>query len=189
MIANRVGKVIDYVLEEERDKPESERTTFKLRTLSRKATAIIQDNLVGYDLTGSVLTSRPGTGALTAVKLGLQGWSNMQDEDGQEVRPKFIVGKGAGGLKVLSPATLDLLPQHVIDELGGAIMELNGLGRSAGEEEEDEATAGDEAADEDPTASSTTARSSASPEPSPPATPSSATDSSPTSAPVRLVQD
>lgn len=188
MIANRVGKVIDYVLEEERDRPENERTTFKLRTLSRKATAIIQDNLVGYDLTGSVLTSRPGTGALTAVKLGLAGWTNMVDDEGQDVRPRFITGKGAQGLKVLSPASLDALPQHVIDELGGRIMELNGLGRAGGEIEEGEEDALELEA-EDPTASSPTTTSSASPEPSPPETPSRPTASSDTSAPVRLVQD
>ena len=185
MIASTTGKIIDYVLKEEIDKPESERTLFRLRTLSRKATAVIQDNLVGYDITGSVVACRPGTGALVACKLGIEGWSNMVDEDGNQVRPHFIKSKGGVGLSILSPKSLDRLPQPVIDELGGKVMEINGLeGLSNAEEEETD----DETAAEDPTEPSATATASSSPPPSPPTTPSSATASSPTSEPAPLAR-
>ncbi len=185
MIANTTGKVVDYILEEERDKPESERTTFRLRTLSKRATATIQDNLVGYDVAGSVVVSRPGTGALVACKLGIAGWENLLDADGNEVRPRFITSKASkGAIQALSPKSLDVLPQFAIDELGGAIMELNGL-TSTGSEDEDAEEAGTDAA-EDPTETSPTPTASSSPPPSPPATPPRSTASSATSARVPL---
>ena len=184
MIAHTTGKVIDYILKEEREKPDAERTVFHLRTLSKRATATIQDNLVGYDIAGSVVVSRPGTGALVACKLGIAGWENMQDADGNEVRPRFITSKGSkGGLQALSPKSLDVLPQFAIDELGGAIMDLNGLTTTGSEEEDEDATQdATQDASEDPTATSPTPTDSSSPPPSPPATPPRTTELSDTSA-------
>lgn len=187
MIASTVGTTVEYILREERDQPESKQTVFLLRMLPKKATAIIMDNLVGYDTAGTVIVSRPGTGALTAVKLGLAGWRNMHDEDGNPVRPHIIKAKGAKrtGMETLSPKSIDRLPQYAVDELGGEIMEINGLTTEGAEEEQlDDDTIAEEAA-ENPTDSSTTETDSSSSPPSPPTTPSKAgTGSSDSSAPA-----
>lgn len=182
MIANKTGTEIDYVLEEEQDYPPNDRTVFRLRTLSKANVAVIQDSLIGYDVTGSVITSRPGTGALTAVKLGVAGWTNMTDEDGNDVRPHFITSsKRTTATKrtpILSPKGLAYLPQRVIDELGSKVMELNGLTDAV---EDEDAELEDS---EDPTGNSATATASSSPQPSPPTTPKSATAPSATSKPA-----
>lgn len=145
MIVARKGKTVDYVLQSDRAKPEEDQTIFELDAgLSRGATAVINDSLIGYSLEGEVMTSRPGTGALTACKLGIAGIRNLLDEDRNAIRPKFRTqrvggkrGKGGGGtFRMLASETLDLIPQWAINELGGEIMELNRLDEGTTDEEE-----------------------------------------------------
>ena len=81
MIAARKGEIVDYVLEDERELSESERTVFELDAgLSRKDCAVIQDSLVGYDPISGVITHRPGNGCLTSCTLGIRGIRNFVDD-------------------------------------------------------------------------------------------------------------
>jgi hypothetical protein len=128
MIAASIDKTQDYVLEEERDaegNPAPGATIFHLRTMSADQRAAVEDKLVqgAEDTAGVNVNVRQAAQATEAVRYGIGGWSNMVDEAGNAVEPRF---KAKGRTQALHDESLDRLV-YVLDELAGAAMRFNKL--------------------------------------------------------------
>jgi hypothetical protein len=104
---NAAGAVRDYILRQERALPEGEKpTVFKLKTLTAKEYAEIQDSLYAHP--GGLLL---GSKNLKILSLGLVGWEGL-------VYPE---GHAQAGQPI--PFNLDFLPDSVKIELCNAITE------------------------------------------------------------------
>lgn len=125
----KVGRTRNYIPKEDqaaikaKSLAESDATTFKLRALSAKARALVQDALIGGDESGVVI-DKPGTGMYVGVQYGIAGWSNYHDaETGDVVEPEFVKGQGHS---ILSEKSMDDIADFV-PELYGQIMAFNRL--------------------------------------------------------------
>jgi len=107
----------DYVLLAERELPPEERTTFRLRPLTAREQAQVEDTALTTGPDGRVYSLNTGTHALTILRLGLVGWEGFADEDG---RPVPFAKNGSG---TVSEACLDAIPSRVRHELANAITE------------------------------------------------------------------
>jgi hypothetical protein len=136
MIADRKGKTRNYVLREDRGLQPEQQTTFILRGLGHRERARLFDLLevdfgaaggkAGTGGTGGTGRSRGiGSFSLEACRIGLAGWKNLRAPDGGEVAFRGVQVAGVG----ICPTEEDLAEiSSAIDELGGAVLNLNGLG-------------------------------------------------------------
>lgn len=118
-IARSTNSVFDYVCLEDRDLPAEEQTVFQLRTLTS------EEHLRASDIASM------GGGRATeyVLRVGIAGWSNLHDAEGNLVPCQRHSGKrNVSGISVKAPLTtesLNRLPASVLEELGAAIMEGN----------------------------------------------------------------
>jgi hypothetical protein len=103
----------NYILEEDRESEAP--TVFKLKALSARELARIEDG-VRLDLQRQEMTLRSGSKPLDILAAGLVGWENLKDAQGKEVPFK------AGDL-----ACLDYLLPRWRGELANAITEQTRL--------------------------------------------------------------
>jgi hypothetical protein len=119
MIINRPRGRRDYVLEEERDLPESQQTRFHLDDLREKERVRIMDALqiqIG-DGGGEGTIGGVGQRVYIACKAGLKGWANLSDEKGAAVDCP-VDAKG-----IVTDEALAMLPWEAKRELMDAILE------------------------------------------------------------------
>lgn len=77
-------RTFDYVLQEERDLPIEQQTVWKIKVLTARELAEIEDNTSRIDKEG-VLQVRHGSVVLNTLRKGLRGWENFQDAQGNPV--------------------------------------------------------------------------------------------------------
>lgn len=118
-IAVDPNKMFEYVLLCDRQLEISKQTIFKLKVLSAKELADIEDKSARADLNGN-LEFRSGSQTLRILNAGMRGWSNFLGVDGQEVT--FRENNG-----VPRPENWDHLRPEWRRELANAITEQNTL--------------------------------------------------------------
>jgi len=116
MIAISPKEVREYILENERGSESP--TIFKLRPLSLRETIEIED-LIGNSLEASGYPV--GTFNYRVIRYGLCGWSNLKDQEGQEV--PFITDPNGR----VSDKSLERLPTAVRTELANAIWTMSNI--------------------------------------------------------------
>ena len=81
------NRMIDYIPKEDRDKAKDEQTIFSVKFLTSGSNATLRDET--YDVVGTGKQRKEmlktGTTELKSLKLGLKGWSNFVDNDGEPV--------------------------------------------------------------------------------------------------------
>jgi len=81
------NRMIDYIPKEDRDKAKDEQTIFNVKFLTSGSNATLRDET--YDVVGTGKQRKEmlktGTTELKSLKLGLKGWSNFVDNDGEPV--------------------------------------------------------------------------------------------------------
>lgn len=129
-VARSKSETIRYVTTADRQLPQDQQTTFLMRPLSNKTFGEIQ-NLVQVAADGSSVTLLRGQQRHAALKAGLVGWENFNDEHGTPAQ--FLADKGerrVHGVVVVGPPkdeTLEMLPPDVYIELADAILKQNQL--------------------------------------------------------------
>jgi hypothetical protein len=114
------GEVFDYVLKEERG--ESLPTVFKIRTLTRRERAKIEDSIGSIGMDGDdagEFNAKVGTQHLLTLRFGLAGWERFTFADGTEAQ--FKTKPGPFVRHVPTNETLDHLPDRIVGELVEAI--------------------------------------------------------------------
>lgn len=134
MIAHTKHQDRDYILTAERglDHP----TVFKIGTLSVREKARLADRVGAFS--GGDLQPKAGMAdaMIEAVRVGVVGWENLVDADGNQV-PCTREPDGPGGRQVLTEDALDALGDlAVIAELFAAVMGENEI------DEDDEGNSG-----------------------------------------------
>ena len=141
--------VVDYVLKAERGEdgnPLPNATVWKLRCLTATEAGAVTDAMVDF---GSLRVQAPTEeGAApnvsgmnismsdrtkNRVRLGIAGWENLEDENGQPFEffhEAFHIG--ARMFKGIPTKVFDALPETVINELHNAIMDLSTLKAAEG---------------------------------------------------------
>lgn len=122
----------DYISSGDPARSEAEGATiFILGSLDVDSRAQIQDNTVSYeaDESGKMnMRLAPAARMLMAVRLGLRGWRNFKDENGNDILFETVDRVINGKLsKVVSDKALGHLPSSLIIELGNQIIEKNTL--------------------------------------------------------------
>lgn len=98
-----------FVLKEDRELPEEQRTVFQLRGLTVSEEAQVSDSMLMAHSGSDEVAFRAGTHQLTVLRYGLKGWENFLDAEGQPV--EFETTKGHP--RVVTDELLDrLLPKH-----------------------------------------------------------------------------
>jgi len=122
--ALRPNVPVDYVLLEDREKPEDQQTKFELRGMLPDE----QAHLMDLSTTGTAQNKLTGHQAmLTATRFGLLGWRNLRHEAGGAEIP--FDGRDHGGAKTEALARLTMVQ---IVELGGQVVALSHLKAAAG---------------------------------------------------------
>jgi hypothetical protein len=112
-------QTFEFTLKDDLELPEDQRTTFLLRGLTVAEEATVTDSMIAATSSADEFSLRTGTHQLTVLRLGLKGWSNFNDSEGQAV--PFEVSKGHP--KHITDASLDrILPRHR-QEITNAILE------------------------------------------------------------------
>lgn len=120
-IAITPNSTFDYVLKLDRDKPEDERTRFKLRSLTAAEQAKVEDQ--SASLSGeNEIRVRSGSTVLEALKMALVGWEGFKDQQGNDV-PFRSTTRKVNGVDVVQGdvANLDWLAPEWRRELAEAI--------------------------------------------------------------------
>lgn len=120
----------EYVLTEDRGKPEDEQTKFHLGVLDSRLAAKLSDkskafgvNAKGDDDSAATVTLQFDTMHWDVVRYGLKGWDNFPGKDGAEVKcvRKNESVAGVGNRMGLTPESMDYLKPY-IDELAKEIL-------------------------------------------------------------------
>lgn len=109
------NRTFDYVLKEDRELPAEQQTVFKLKVLSARELAGLEDSVSVMDKDGNWQV-KVGTKVLEILRLGLKGWKNLWRTS--EITEPF---KGIGD------ESLDLLRPEWRRELADAITEQTNL--------------------------------------------------------------
>lgn len=115
-----------YVCQSDRKLPAEQQTLFRLRTLNARDSGHVKQAAIA--VFGGGKTN--GTLELDVIRLGLAGWSNLSDADGNaiefEVETQTVFGNRRS---VVSDDCLDRLPSFVRAELMAYLLEreLQGL--------------------------------------------------------------
>lgn len=118
-IAVDPNKSWDYVLLVDRMLPPEEQTVFNLRVLSARELAEIEDGAAKSDLAGNI-EFRGGTQTLRILSLGVTGWRNFRDAQGNEITFRENNGKPRA-------ENWDCLRPEWRKELANAVTEQNRL--------------------------------------------------------------
>lgn len=118
-IAINPTQTFDYVLRADRELPAEEQTVWKLRGLSHRERAQVEDNLATQGGDGQ-LSFRIGSQRLEILKAGLLGFENFLDAEG---RPVPFDRQGAA----VHDRTLDRIAEADATELANAITARNSL--------------------------------------------------------------
>jgi hypothetical protein len=114
----------DYVLEEDRAKPECEQTVFRLRPLKFREYQESHRSTFHGGEDGTLIFDQDQMGrAAKVLNCGLLGWTNFATEDGAAIEFRREKGRIPDDL-------LDVLRDWVV-ELANAITERSGLGKDA----------------------------------------------------------
>ncbi len=99
-IALDPSKPFDYVLREDRDKPNGDphKTVFHLKVLTPSENAQIEDNSAVMDASGQMRVLN-GYATYEALQQGLKGWQNLRDVNGEEVEFPSNIGKAISYLR------------------------------------------------------------------------------------------
>lgn len=80
-IAVDPNRTFDYVLKEDRDLPPEQQTVFKLKVLSARELARLEDSVSVMDKDGNWQV-KVGTKTLEILSCGLRRWDNFRDRNG-----------------------------------------------------------------------------------------------------------
>lgn len=119
MIVQDPSQQIRYVLKNERKLPSEEQSVFLIRVLKATEQAKLEDQMTSVNINTNIMSVGKLTMELKALMIGLAGWENVKDKDGNEV--EFMVD-GRGKAK---SENFDYLPQWARTELANAITEGN----------------------------------------------------------------
>lgn len=122
----KVGATIEYVSRLDEGK---EKTVWLLRIVPLGWRKEVWDNVSKLVTTAGAFRNNYVPSAdelLKIVKMGLGGWRNFVNENGEEIKPQYEAAKKYG-LDVLTDEVLGLIPWPVLSELAGEIMRLNFL--------------------------------------------------------------
>lgn len=125
-VAPNPNSTFDYVLKCDRDKPVEDQTVFKLSVLNAAEYAEIEDSTVVGDREHGFRT-QSGSTILRVLRLGLRGWSNLRNEEGEEVTfaTRTVNGGRRGAVQQPTDETLSRLLPAWRRELCNAITEGN----------------------------------------------------------------
>lgn len=117
-----------FILAEDRELPEDQRTIFELRGLTVSEEAQVSDSMLMAHSGTDEVAFRAGTHQLTVLRYGLRGWENFLDAAGQAVAYETTKGHP----KVVTDGCLDrLLPKHR-QELVQAILDRGEINSDEG---------------------------------------------------------
>jgi len=122
----KVGATIEYVSRLDEGK---EKTVWLLRIVPLGWRKEVWDNVSKLVTTAGAFRNNYVPSAdelLKIVKMGLAGWRNFVNENGEEIKAQYEATKKYG-LDVLTDEVLGLIPWPVLSELAGEIMRLNFL--------------------------------------------------------------
>lgn len=105
----------EYILESDRELPAEKQTKFFIKPLSAKQAAVLQDSMK-FSGEGTIMQNM-GTNTLEMLKIGLVGWENFVDAEGNQI--KFTKNMDEN---------IDRLAVAYRYELASAIMELSNFG-------------------------------------------------------------
>ena len=115
-------KPFDYILTEDRDKPLEDQTVFKLKVLTARELANVEDGMAALISDTGEVAIKTGSQLLKILQFGLRGWENLKDGSGNDVPYR---GRGPSGEP--HPETLDKVQPHHRRELADTITEVNRL--------------------------------------------------------------
>lgn len=118
-IAVDPNRTFDYVLKGDRKLPVEQQTVFKLKVLSAKELARLEDNISLMDLNG-VMQVKSGSIILETLRIGLRGWDTFHDKNGNLIEFRDNNGKPRDD-------NFDLLRPEWRRELANAITEQTKL--------------------------------------------------------------
>lgn len=132
-VARSRREVTPYVLLCERQLPVAQQSRFLCRPLTAYQASCI-DGMADISLTGGHARMRVGEQRWAALKAGLVGWENFNDENGQSAPFRRDPGpRQVFGIDIDSPpddATINLLGPDVFDELADFIRASSKLTRA-----------------------------------------------------------
>ncbi len=113
-------KELVLVCESDRDLSESEQNRFKIRALSAREQAQVQNESVAVSAGGgeASTTVKTGAWAIAVLNLGLLGWENFPPGEDDDLPFK---AQGSATSRKVSDATLSRIPSTVRNELAAAI--------------------------------------------------------------------
>lgn len=114
-IAVDPNRTFDYVLTEDRSLPAEQQTVFKLKVLSARELARLEDSVSVMDKNGNWQV-KVGTKVLEILSCGLKGWANFKHQNGN-----LVIFSGA------SEDSFDRLRPEWRRELADAITEQANL--------------------------------------------------------------
>lgn len=121
-------QTFEFVLQDDLDLPEDQRTSFTLRGLTVSEEATVTDSMIAATSGVDEFSLRTGTHQLTVLRLGLKGWSNFNDAEGKPVAFETIKGHP----KHITDECLDrILPKHR-QEIANAILERGSVTEAEG---------------------------------------------------------
>lgn len=115
----------EYVLKREQKKPADNQTRFKLKNLTARERAFIDDNMSQFTADGRVLLNSNLT-AIRALECGLVGWENFKDAKGNQIQFIKEPPKDWDAKKVFT-MPWDYLSREDRQELADAIKEMGQL--------------------------------------------------------------
>ena len=127
-IALNPKQTYSYILECDRELAPEDQTVFEIRGLTVAEEASVSDSMILAHSGGDDFTFRAGTHQLTVLRLGLRGWKNFRDSEGNEV--PFELTKAHP--RNVADSSLDrLAPQHRA-ELMNAILDRGAVSEDEG---------------------------------------------------------
>jgi len=86
----------------------------KLKTLTLLELGKFEDDYVARHIDTNQVVFRQNQFNYKICKAGIKNWSNMLDEEGKQVKPKFSNG-------VITDESMEMLPRNVLEELSTVI--------------------------------------------------------------------
>lgn len=109
---------VEFILEEDRKLDADEQTIFTIKPLSARDYAVVQDRLKLKGSGDDMSIENASSYNLDVLKLGLKGWSNFKNAEGNEIvfKPKDVLG------------SIDYVNVDYRYEIATAIIELSVMG-------------------------------------------------------------
>jgi len=83
-IAIEPGRIVDYVLKNDRKLPKEQQTVFKIKVLTARELAQIEDSYSTIDMDGQ-FHFKTGTRTLAILDVAVTGWENLKDKKEQPI--------------------------------------------------------------------------------------------------------